>query len=219
MPSSSESIEDTRIFSLVVRQAGGHVREAQEHRVPDDVEQRAGHEAGPLPDHLAVLAPPAVASVLDGVVVGLADGDLLEAVPLLGYRGATVEEAATELEVAVPCLVLVNIDEPSARVGQLDAKNRVDRSYSCGDSCQPVRLQLHRQATQSLQPLPLVRAGRLDGLLELLGSLRGQWLVRPLPFRLPFSVSQTNHVVPPPPWESLDSLRCTAHFQICRAAT
>ena len=46
------------------------------------MEQRAGHEAGPLPDHLAVLAPPAVASVLHRVVVGLADGDLLEAVPL-----------------------------------------------------------------------------------------------------------------------------------------
>ena len=41
-----------------------------------------GNEAGPLPDHLAVTAPPAVAPVLHRVVVGLADGDLLEAVPL-----------------------------------------------------------------------------------------------------------------------------------------
>ena len=41
-----------------------------------------GTRPGPLPDHLAVLAPPAVAPVLDGLVVGLADGDLLEAVPL-----------------------------------------------------------------------------------------------------------------------------------------
>ena len=67
---------------LVVRQAGAHVREAQEYRVPDDVEQRAGNQSGPLPDHLAELAPATVAPVLHRVVVGLADGDLLEAVPL-----------------------------------------------------------------------------------------------------------------------------------------
>ena len=46
------------------------------------MEQGAGHEARPLPDHLAVLAAAAVAPVLHRVVVGLADGDLLEAVPL-----------------------------------------------------------------------------------------------------------------------------------------
>ena len=42
----------------------------------------AGHESRPLPDHLAVLAPPAEPPVLHRVVVGLADGVLLEAVPL-----------------------------------------------------------------------------------------------------------------------------------------
>ena len=67
---------------VVVRQAGGNVCESEEHRVPDDVEQRRGNEARPLPDHLAELAPLAVAPVLHRVVVGLADGDLLEAVPL-----------------------------------------------------------------------------------------------------------------------------------------
>ena len=46
------------------------------------MEEGAGHKARPLPDHLAVLAPPAVAPVLHRVVVGLADGVLLEAVPL-----------------------------------------------------------------------------------------------------------------------------------------
>ena len=46
------------------------------------MEQGGGHEARPLPDHLAELAPPAVAPVLHRVVVVLADGDLLEAVPL-----------------------------------------------------------------------------------------------------------------------------------------
>ena len=45
------------------------------------MEQRRGHEARPLPHHLAVLAAAAVAPVLHRVV-GLADGDLLEAVPL-----------------------------------------------------------------------------------------------------------------------------------------
>ena len=65
----------------VVGQARRHVREPQEHRVADDVEEGGGHEARPLPDHLAELAPPAVAPVLHRVVV-LADGDLLEAVPL-----------------------------------------------------------------------------------------------------------------------------------------
>ena len=42
----------------------------------------AGHKARPLPHHLAVLAPPAEPPVLHRVVVGLADGVLLEAVPL-----------------------------------------------------------------------------------------------------------------------------------------
>ena len=46
------------------------------------MEEGGGHEARPLPDHLAELAPPAVATVLHRVVVVLADGDLLEAVPL-----------------------------------------------------------------------------------------------------------------------------------------
>ena len=46
------------------------------------MEQRGGNEARPLPDHLAVAAATAVAPVLHRVVVGLADGDLLEAVPL-----------------------------------------------------------------------------------------------------------------------------------------
>ena len=41
-----------------------------------------GHQAGPLPDHPAKLAAAAEAPVLHRVVVGLADGDLLEAVPL-----------------------------------------------------------------------------------------------------------------------------------------
>ena len=67
---------------LVGGQPGGHVREAQEHRVADDVEEGGGHEARPLPDHLAELAPPAVAPVLHRLVVVLSDGDLLEAVPL-----------------------------------------------------------------------------------------------------------------------------------------
>ena len=52
-------------------QAGGHVRQSEEHRVPYDVEEGGGHQARPLPDHLAVLAA-AVAPVLHGVVVGLA---------------------------------------------------------------------------------------------------------------------------------------------------
>ena len=67
---------------VVVRQARGHVGEAEEHGVPYDVEQRRRHQSRPLPHHLAEAAPPAVAPVLDGVVVGLADGDLLEAVAL-----------------------------------------------------------------------------------------------------------------------------------------
>ena len=67
---------------LVVGQAGGNVRQSEEHRVPDDVEQRGGNEARPLPGHLAEAAAAAVAPVLHRVVVGLADGDLLEAVPL-----------------------------------------------------------------------------------------------------------------------------------------
>ena len=46
------------------------------------MEQRRGDKAGPLPGNLAVLAASAVAPVLNRVVVGLADGDLLEAVPL-----------------------------------------------------------------------------------------------------------------------------------------
>ena len=41
-----------------------------------------GTRPRPLPGHLAEAAPPAVAPVLHRVVVGLADGDLLEAVPL-----------------------------------------------------------------------------------------------------------------------------------------
>jgi hypothetical protein len=53
-------------------QAGGHVRQSEEHRVPYDVEEGGGHQARPLPDHLAVLAAAAVAPVLHGVVVGLA---------------------------------------------------------------------------------------------------------------------------------------------------
>ena len=67
---------------LVVRQAGGNVRQSEEDGVPYDVEQGAGNETRPLPGDLAVAAPPAVAPVLHRVVVGLADGDLLEAVPL-----------------------------------------------------------------------------------------------------------------------------------------
>ena len=67
---------------LVVGQAGGHVRQSEEDRVADDVEQRGGNQARPLPDHLAVLAATAVAPVLYRVVVGLADGELLKAVPL-----------------------------------------------------------------------------------------------------------------------------------------
>ena len=67
----------------VVGQPGGHVRQSEEDRVADEVEQGRGREARPLPDHLAVLAPPAVAPVLHRVVVGLADGVLLEAVPLI----------------------------------------------------------------------------------------------------------------------------------------
>ena len=65
---------------LVGRQPGCHVRQAQEDGVADDVEEGRGHEARPLPDHLAELAAPAVAPVLDGVVIGLSDGVLLEAV-------------------------------------------------------------------------------------------------------------------------------------------
>ena len=53
-------------------QAGGHVRQSEEHRVPYDVEEGGGHQARPLPDHLAVLAAAAVAPVLHGGVVGLA---------------------------------------------------------------------------------------------------------------------------------------------------
>ncbi len=67
---------------LVWGQPGGHVREAQEDGVPDYVEQGGGNEARPLPDHLAVLAPPAEPPVLHRVVVRLADGVLFEAVPL-----------------------------------------------------------------------------------------------------------------------------------------
>ena len=67
---------------VVVGQARGDVREPEEHRVPYQVEQRRGHEARPLPGHLAVAAAAAVAPVLQGVVVVLADADLLEAVPL-----------------------------------------------------------------------------------------------------------------------------------------
>ena len=67
---------------VVVGQARRHIREAEEHRVADDVEKGAGHKARPLPYHLAVLSPPAEPPVLHRVVVGLADGVLLEAVPL-----------------------------------------------------------------------------------------------------------------------------------------
>ena len=67
---------------LVVGQAGGNVLQSEEHRVADDVEEGAGHESRPLPGDLAVAATAAVAPVLHRVVVGLADGDLLEAVPL-----------------------------------------------------------------------------------------------------------------------------------------
>ena len=66
---------------LVGRQPGGHVREAQEDAVADDVEEGRWDEARPLPGHLAVLAPPAVAPVFHRFVVGLSDGVLLEAVP------------------------------------------------------------------------------------------------------------------------------------------
>ena len=66
----------------VVGQPRGHVRQSEEDRVGDDVEEGRGNEARPLPHRLAVLAPPAVAPVLHRVVVGLADGMLLEAVPL-----------------------------------------------------------------------------------------------------------------------------------------
>ena len=52
-----------------------------------------------------------------------------------------------------------------------------------------------RPHSRSNRSLWLVRAGRLDGLLEPLSTLRGHWLVRTLPFRLPFSVSQPDHVV------------------------
>ena len=67
---------------LVVGQPCGHVRESEEHGVADEVEESGGNQARPLPHHLAVLAASAVAPVLHRVVVGLADGDLLEAVPL-----------------------------------------------------------------------------------------------------------------------------------------
>jgi hypothetical protein len=53
-------------------QAGGHVRQSEEHRVPYDVEEGGGHQARPLPDHLAVLLPAAVPAILRRVVVGLA---------------------------------------------------------------------------------------------------------------------------------------------------
>ena len=46
------------------------------------VEQGRWHESWPLPGHLAVLAAPAASAVLHRVVVGLADGVLLEAVAL-----------------------------------------------------------------------------------------------------------------------------------------
>ena len=67
---------------VVVRQPRRNVGQLEEDGVADDVEQRRGHQPRLLPDHLTVAAPPAVAPVLQGVVVGLADGDLLEAVPL-----------------------------------------------------------------------------------------------------------------------------------------
>ena len=56
------------------------------------MEEGGGHQTRPLPGHLAVLAPPAVAPVLYRVVVGLADGDLLEAVPLYPGRRNSEKE-------------------------------------------------------------------------------------------------------------------------------
>ena len=70
------------LLLLVGGQAGGHVGEPEEHGVAYQVEQRRGREARPLPHHLAVLAASAVPAVLHRVVVGLADGVLLEAVAL-----------------------------------------------------------------------------------------------------------------------------------------
>ena len=67
---------------LVGRQPCGHVRESEEHGVAYEVEQRRGNQARPLPHHLAVLAAPAEAPVLHGVVARLSDGVLLEAVAL-----------------------------------------------------------------------------------------------------------------------------------------
>ena len=67
---------------VVVRKPRRHVGQPQEHGVADDVEEGRWDEARPLPHHLAELAPLAVAPVLHRVVVGLADGDLLEAVAL-----------------------------------------------------------------------------------------------------------------------------------------
>ena len=46
------------------------------------MEESGGHEAGPLPDHLAELTAAAVAPVLLRLVVVLPDRDLLEVVPL-----------------------------------------------------------------------------------------------------------------------------------------
>ena len=48
----------------------------------DEVEQGRWNESRPLPGHLAVLAASAAFAVLHRVVVGLADGVLLEAVAL-----------------------------------------------------------------------------------------------------------------------------------------
>ena len=73
---------------VVVGQPRRHVGQLEEDGVPYDVEERRGNEPRLLPDHLAEAAPPAVAPVLQGVVVILADGDLLEAVPL--YPAALV---------------------------------------------------------------------------------------------------------------------------------
>ena len=68
---------------LVGRQPRGHVGEAQEHRVADEVEEGAGSQARPLPDRLAVALPAAAAPILEGVVVvGVAHRLLQEPVAL-----------------------------------------------------------------------------------------------------------------------------------------
>ena len=63
----------------------------------DQVEQRAGRESGPLAHHLAVLAPPALASVLQGLVVGFAYGLFEETVALDPARLLGAAELGADL--------------------------------------------------------------------------------------------------------------------------